>query len=82
MYWKISLFNTSSSKLYSLMSVVLLLILTDHLSQECLQQFVKRYLWELVPGQDLTYKTLPVSRPKQDITVVLTQHTQSVRDTQ
>lgn len=36
------------------------------------KQLLQSYEWELVPGQDLTYKWLPVSRPKNDIQVVFT----------
>lgn len=34
------------------------------------KQLLQSYEWELVPSQDLTYKWLPVARPKNDIQVV------------
>lgn len=36
------------------------------------RHLLQSYEWELVPGQDLTYKWLPVSRPKNDVQVVFT----------
>ena len=44
-------------------------------SQECVKELMRCYTWELIPGQDLTYKTLPVSRPKNDIQAVFTRLT-------
>ena len=34
------------------------------------KHLLQSFEWELVPGQDLTYKWLPVSRPKNDVQVV------------
>lgn len=36
------------------------------------KHLLQSYEWELVPNQDLTYKWLPVSRPKNDVQVVFT----------
>lgn len=46
--------------------------LTNTLLKECLQELALLYRWELVPGQDLDYKTLPISRPKCDIQAIFT----------
>jgi len=40
------------------------LSLWSSFSQDCVKELMRCYTWELIPGQDLTYKTLPVSRPK------------------
>ena len=37
-----------------------------------LRELLTHYAWELVPGQDLTYKYLPVCRPKQDVMATFT----------
>ncbi len=39
-------------------------------TQECLLELSRRFTWQLAPGQNLAYKVLPVSRPKDDISVV------------
>jgi len=39
------------------------------------KELLRHYTWELVPGQDLTYKTLPVARPKNDIQAIFTKLT-------
>lgn len=36
------------------------------------KHLLQSYEWELVPNQDLTYKWLPVARPKHDVEVVFT----------
>ena len=36
------------------------------------KHLLRSFEWELVPGQDLTYKWLPVSRPKNDVQVAFT----------
>ena len=35
--------------------------------QEWLKKLMKTHKWHLVEDQDLTYKTLPVSRPRADL---------------
>ena len=35
--------------------------------QEWLKELLKTHKWHLVEDQDLTYKTLPVSRPRVDL---------------
>ena len=45
---------------------MLFIIYLQLLAKHLLQSFE----WELVPNQDLTYKWLPVSRPKNDIQLI------------
>ena len=40
--------------------------------QEMLKELLTQYSWELVPEQDLTYKVLPVCRPKEDVRATFT----------
>ena len=54
---------------YSSLCKLLCLIL---LTQETLRELVSHYTWDLVPGQDLTYKFLPVCRPKEDVKAIFT----------
>ncbi|XP_064383686.1 putative cytochrome P450 120 [Halichondria panicea] len=45
-------------------------LLSSGILKECLQELSRRFTWQLAPGQNLAYKVLPVSRPKDDISVV------------
>lgn len=46
--------------------------LSSTLLRELLKELLKYYSWELAPDQDLTYKVLPVSRPKEDVMAIFT----------
>lgn len=45
--------------------------------QECVKELLQHYQWELAPEQDLTYKTLPISRPRNDVLATFSPRTSS-----
>ena len=55
------------------------LIAYSSLFQTVSQTLLDQYQWDITPGQSLVYKWLPVSRPKEDLTVMFT--TRSVKTT-
>ena len=46
--------------------------------QECTVELLKHYQWEVLADQDLTYKTLPIVRPKHDIQAIFTRIPQTL----
>lgn len=46
--------------------------LAQHLLQGCAKSFLESFKFRLVEGQDLSYKMLPISRPREDVEVHLT----------
>ena len=50
-------------------------------AQEMLKELLLHFSWELVPDQDLSYKVLPVCRPKEDVVAIFTRTSPSASST-
>lgn len=53
-------------------------LLSTSLLKECTVELLKHYQWEVLADQDLTYKTLPIVRPKHDIQAIFTRIPQTL----